>query len=99
MQLRWSIADTYSIKQHMRAIPQAMGYKMEHNKNLQETIDRAEMNMVVADTSVDLNRIMEVNTPIVLVRYELAEIDRPTSKDFIVERFGPFLMGSSQKDV
>jgi predicted GTPase len=47
--------------------------------------------VVVSAAGVDLKRIMNVNKPVVRVRYELAEIGHPNLEDIIDEELGPVL--------
>jgi predicted GTPase len=49
----------------------AMGYSDLQIKELQETINKSNADIVLSGTPIDLNRVIKVNKPIVRVRYEL----------------------------
>jgi len=86
-----SIKKLYETYKHLGPILPAMGYTDEQIKDMEETINRADCDVVVAGTQVDLRRVMNVNKPIVRVRYELAEIGHPNLEDVIDEELGPVL--------
>ncbi len=86
-----SIKELYTTYRHLGPILPAMGYTDEQIRDMEETINRAECDVVVAGTPVDLRRVMTVNKPIVRVRYELEEIGKPTLEDILDERLGPVL--------
>ncbi|MHC1710036.1 MAG: cyclic 2,3-diphosphoglycerate synthase [Methanomassiliicoccales archaeon] len=86
-----SIKELYEKYRHLGPILPAMGYTDEQIKDMEETINKADCDVVVAGTPVDLRRVMNVNKPIVRVRYELAEIGKPTLEDILDERLGPVL--------
>ncbi len=80
-----SITDTYKKYSHLDVILPAMGYGEKQIKELEETINNAKVDVVVSGTPIDLSRVVNVNKPIVRVRYELDEIGKPTLKDIIEE--------------
>jgi predicted GTPase len=65
----------------------AMGYGDEQVRDLETTINRAECDVVVIATPIDLNRIIRINKPTVRVSYELEEITRPGLKEILSEKF------------
>ena len=80
-----SIIDTYKKYSHLHVILPAMGYGEKQMKELEETINNADVDVVVSGTPIDLNRVVKVNKPIVRVRYELDEIGEPTLNDVLDE--------------
>ena len=68
-----------------------MGYGEEQVKELEDTINGADCDVVVSGTPVDLRRVIKVNKPIVRVRYEMAEIGHPDLREIIEERIGILL--------
>jgi len=80
-----SIIDTYKKYSHLDVILPAMGYGEKQMKELEETINNADADVVVSGTPIDLNRVVKVNKPIVRVRYELDEIGKPDLEDVITE--------------
>jgi predicted GTPase len=53
----------------------AMGYGPEQIRELAETLNRVDADLVLAATPIDLTRVLTLNKPIVRVRYELAQVD------------------------
>jgi predicted GTPase len=83
-----AIADTYRKYPKTGPILPAMGYGDEMTRDLEKTIDKADVDMVIIGTPIDLNRIMKIKKPNQRVRYELQEIGRPTLTDLLKEKFG-----------
>jgi predicted GTPase len=92
-----SISELYSKFKHLGDILPAMGYGEEQVRELEETINRAECDVVIAGTPVDLRRVIKVNKPIVRVHYEMAEIGHPDLREIIEERIG-ILLAQCSKD-
>jgi len=65
-----------------------MGYGDAMMRDLEETINKADVDLVVSGTPIDLTRIIEINTPIQRVRYELQEIGEPTLESILKKKFG-----------
>lgn len=72
-----SIKKIFEKYQHLKKILPAMGYSEEQIHELEETINAAECDVVVAGTPIDLTRVVNVNKPVVRVKYELQEIGEP----------------------
>ncbi|NJE13411.1 cyclic 2,3-diphosphoglycerate synthase [Thermococcus sp. LS2] len=86
-----SIVETYKKYPHLDVILPAMGYSPKQIKELEETINRADADVVVIGTPIDLRRILNINKPAVRVRYELEEIGQPKLYDILkdfVEKCG-----------
>jgi len=83
-----SIADTFARYPHVGAVLPAMGYDSDQLRDLVETIDRVECDVVVVGTPFDLARLIRVRHPLRRARYELREVGHPTLHDVIapVER-------------
>lgn len=78
-----SIKDTYETYKHLGPVLPAMGYGQEQMRELQEVISRAHADTVVLGTPIDLGKVITIERPYVRVRYEIAEIGRPTIEDLI----------------
>ena len=78
-----SIVETYEKYKHLGAILPAMGYGKRQIKELEETINRADADVVVIGTPIDLRRVLNINKPAVRVRYELEEIGQPKLYDIL----------------
>jgi predicted GTPase len=83
-----SIAATYEKYPKTGPILPAMGYGEAQMKDLEETINKSDADMVVVGTPIDLTRIIELKKPHQRVRYELQEIGQPTLKDILMMKFG-----------
>jgi predicted GTPase len=57
-------------------------------RDLEETINKADVDLVVSGTPIDLTRIIKINKPIQRVRYELQEIGEPTLESILKKKFG-----------
>jgi len=83
-----SIRDTYAKYPTTGAVLPAMGYGKEQIRELEETINRADADLVIVGTPIDLRRLMKINKPSDRVRYELQVIGAPTLEDILKEKFG-----------
>ncbi len=81
-----SIKETFEKYRHLDRILPAMGYGQEQIAELEETINRAECDLVVSATPVNLNRVIKTNKTILHVDYELEEIGSPNLRE-ILARF------------
>jgi predicted GTPase len=64
-----------------------MGYGDEQMRDLEQTINNSDVDLVISATPIDLNRVIKVRKPMQRVRYELQEIGQPTLKDILKARF------------
>ncbi|MDZ7701673.1 MAG: GTPase [Halobacteriales archaeon] len=70
-----SIARLYEAYPHLDRVLPAMGYSDDQVEELAATIRAADPEVVVSATPFDLGRLIDVDVPIVRVRYELEERD------------------------
>jgi predicted GTPase len=82
-----TIADTYRKYPGTGPILPAMGYGAGQTQDLEDTINRADVDLVLSATPIDLTRIIKVNKPMQRVRYELQEIGQPTLEDVLRDKF------------
>jgi predicted GTPase len=83
-----SIAATFDKYPKTGPILPAMGYGEAQMRDLEATIDKADVDMVIVGTPIDLTRVIKINKPYQRVRYELQEIGKPTLKDLLEKKFG-----------
>jgi predicted GTPase len=83
-----SIVDTYNKYPDTGMILPAMGYGDQQMRDLEKTINNADVDLVLSGTPIDLTRIIKVNKPIQRVRYELQEIGQPTLLEILKTKFG-----------
>ncbi|MHA1770249.1 MAG: cyclic 2,3-diphosphoglycerate synthase [Candidatus Thorarchaeota archaeon] len=80
-----SIEKTFAKYTHLHDVLPAMGYGAEQMKELEKTINKADVDAVVIGTPIDLGRIIKINKPATRVRYDLQEIGKPDLEDVIRE--------------
>ena len=73
-----SIKETFLHYPHLGNLLPAMGYGSIQVRELEETIERVECDLVVMATPVDLRRVIHIRQPTSRVRYELQEMGHPT---------------------
>jgi predicted GTPase len=83
-----SIKATYEKYPSTGKILPAMGYGDQMMRDLEETINTADVDLVISGTPIDLTRVIKINKPLQRVRYELQEIGEPTLKSLLQEKFG-----------
>jgi predicted GTPase len=82
-----SIKETYAKFPNAAKILPAMGYGEQQVRELEETINATDADVVVEGTPIDLKRIIKVNKPIANVRYELEEVDPGVIKEMVMRVF------------
>ncbi len=83
-----SIKATYEKYPKTGPILPAMGYGEAQTRDLEATIAKADVDLVIIGTPIDLNRIIKIKKPTQRVRYELQEIGQPTLEDLLKAKFG-----------
>lgn len=71
-----SIQDVFEHYPHLGDVLPAMGYSDRQIQELEETIRNADCDAVVVGTPHDISRLIDVDVPLVRVRYRLEEQDR-----------------------
>jgi predicted GTPase len=82
-----SILETYRKYPGTGEILPAMGYGDEMMHELEQTINNADVEMVVIGTPINLAGLLKINKPSQRVRYELQEIGQPTLSEILQEKF------------
>jgi predicted GTPase len=83
-----TIKDTYESYPTTGDVLPAMGYGDAQIKELEKTINNADVDLVVIGTPIDLSRLVKINKPTQRVRYELQIIGQPTLEDLLKAKFG-----------
>jgi predicted GTPase len=78
-----SIAETYRIYPDIGTLLPAMGYGRKQMQDLEETINRADCDVVIIATPIDLRHLVKLNKPAVRVTYELQTIGSPSLEDVL----------------
>ncbi len=78
-----SIKKTFEKYRHLDRVLPAMGYGREQVEELGATIDRADCDLVISATPINLNRVLTPRKKVLHVGYELAEIGSPNLRDVL----------------
>lgn len=70
-----TIAETYRKYPRIGALLPAMGYGDRQIRDLEQTINRVDCDLVLIATPIDLGRILKMDKPSMRVRYELQEVE------------------------
>jgi predicted GTPase len=81
-----SIAETFEQYPNVGTLLPAMGYGRQQMRDLRETIQRSEAELVLIGTPIDLRRLIDFQRPALRVTYKLQEVGEPTLKDVLGER-------------
>lgn len=81
-----SIQETYRHYPEIGTLLPAMGYGQKQITDLEETINRADCDVVVIGTPIDLRRVIKINKPATRVRYYLKELTSPKIEDILKEK-------------
>ncbi len=80
------IKEAYEQYPHMGPVVPTIGYRPEHIKDLEATINAAPCDTVLLGTLCDLTRFMRLEKPVAYVSYEIKERTKPDLAD-IINRF------------
>jgi predicted GTPase len=78
-----AIAEVYARYPHMGLILPAVGYDSVQLAALEETMRRADCDVIVSASPIDLAALVNVGKPIVRARYEYADAGEPTLGSFV----------------
>jgi len=78
-----TIAETFEKYPDIGVLLPAMGYGEQQIKDLEETINAVDCDVVIIGTPIDLRRIVKIHKPAVQVKYDLQEIGHPTLADVL----------------
>ncbi|PID00909.1 MULTISPECIES: cyclic 2,3-diphosphoglycerate synthase [unclassified Sporosarcina] len=80
-----SLITTFNKYQHIENILPAMGYGEEQLKDLEATINAADVDAVIIGTPMDLSRVININKPCTRVYYDLDEIGTPNLETVLTD--------------
>jgi predicted GTPase len=83
-----SIKETFEKYPKIGKLLPAMGYGDQQIRDLEETINKIDVDLVIIATPIDLTRIIKINKPIAIVGYSLQEIGTPTLEEILTKKFG-----------
>ena len=82
-----SLIDTLETFRHREPLLPAMGYSEKQIRELEETIDKSDAEVVVIGTPIDLRRVLKIDKPAVRVKYELKQEAGPDLVDIVRSKF------------
>jgi len=85
--LKGSLVDTFNDYPGIGTLLPAMGYSDQQVKDLEDTINAVECEVVVIGTPIDLRRLVKINKPSVRVNYDLEVTSSPSLEDIITSKF------------
>ena len=81
-----SMKETFEQYPEIGTLLPAMGYFDQQLKDMEDTINNTDCEVIVSATPIDITRLIKVNKPIVRVKYELEEIGFPKLVDILKEK-------------
>jgi predicted GTPase len=78
-----TITKTFEKYPNIGVLLPAMGYGDKQVKDLEDTINKTDCDIVVSGTPITLSKLVKINKPMVNVKYELQEIGKPDLKDVL----------------
>lgn len=80
-----SITETFEKYPEIGTLLPAMGYGDQQVKDLEETINNSDCDLVIIGTPIDLRKLININKPALRVTYDLQEIGKPDLKDVLAK--------------
>jgi len=91
---RGTIGEIYQRYPHIGAVLPAMGYSPHQIKELEETINHADCDLILFATPIHLTRILSLNKSSLRVRYEYRDHGEPLLDDLLTSRMQPLITKS-----
>ena len=87
------IAEAFDRFPHLHDVLPALGYGDHQIEELQETISRADCDVVVIGTPIDLARVVDIGHPSVRAEYRWADAGAPSLREVALSRLAPLVPG------
>ena len=81
-----TIRETFDRYPHVKSVLPAMGYGKEQIRDLEESINNTDCDMVLFATPIQLTRVLNINKPTLRVRYEYKDCGAPFLEDVLTDR-------------
>lgn len=81
-----TIKEAYSRYPHVKKVVPAMGYGKAQIKDLEESINNADCDMVLFATPIQLTRVLSIHKPSLRVRYEYKDFEAPFLEEVLLRR-------------
>jgi predicted GTPase len=83
-----SIKDAFAKYTQLDLALPALGYSKQQLSELEQVINSVDCDLVLSGTPIDITRVINVNKPIIRVRYESEEIEGTPLKDLVLKTVG-----------
>jgi predicted GTPase len=83
-----TIRDVYDRYPHIGTLLPAMGYSDTQRRELADTINASDADVVLVATPIDLRRVVDIQKPAVRASYELEVVSSPSLEDVLTDRLG-----------
>ncbi len=81
-----TIEETYRLFPHIGPVLPAIGYSQSQMRDLEETINRADCDIVLFATPIHLTRLLSLNKKAIRVRYEYQDHGEPCLEEVLLDR-------------
>ncbi|NNG00527.1 MAG: GTPase [Desulfobacteraceae bacterium] len=81
-----SIKSTYDKYPHVKSVLPAMGYGDDQIRDLENTINAVDCDVVLFATPIDLPKLLKINKPTVRVKYEYKDSSRPVLEELLLQK-------------
>jgi len=83
-----TLQDTFETYPKIGSVLPAMGYGEQQIRDLEATINACDCDLVVSATPIDLTKLIQVEKPILRVRYRYSDNSQPTLGKIILDSLG-----------
>ncbi len=83
-----TLMETFETYPEIGTLLPAMGYSPQQVKDLEETINKCDCDLVLAATPIDLLKLVKIDKPTLRIRYEYKDNSEPTLETLIRNRLG-----------
>ncbi len=80
-----SMKEVFEEFPHISDIVPAMGYNGQQIKDMEETLNKADADIIIDGSPIDLGKLIKSNKPIMRVRYDIEAIKSPTIEEVLDE--------------
>ena len=86
--LAGTLRETFEDYPDIGTVLPAMGYSPQQIRDLENTINRTECDLVLAATPVDLSQLISIKKPIQRIRYEYRDHGQPLLEEILLKQLG-----------
>ncbi|MEA3230394.1 MAG: GTPase, partial [Thermodesulfobacteriota bacterium] len=83
-----TLRETFEKYPDIGTVLPAMGYSSQQIRDMEDTINRTECDLVLAATPIDLSKLINIEKPLQRIRYEYRDHGRPLLEEVLLEKLG-----------